>query len=459
MGFDSLSNLYVTGTYFSDFDIDPGPGLTMLPTPNNTSKSFVAKFSPSNQLINHWAFANPSNSSTFHIFDMEISVNNGFYITGEFSGTMDFDLGSGSSLLSASPPGESSFIAKYDSTGALLWVNELMNDNNSQGLLLGVTQSDDVIAIGGFTGYLVFPLVTNDTTFFDWSGISTYFSLYMVKYNSSGGAIWANHLPSVGQSKFQSIDLSNKDSTFFVSFSFSEDVVLELDNSNFQLSSSSSPKPDMGVAKYNTEDGSFDYGFSLPNSYYNYCYVDTREDTLYILGQFENTIDTDPSVLTHNLTTSNYISLFLGKYPPCQTSTLVLHDTICQGDSVFLEGVFQTNTGIYRDTFQTIIGCDSIHVTVLEVLPSYIFTTMSSICYGDSLLIYGVYQYASGIYYDSLQTINGCDSIFSTSLTVSNGNVTYQNISICSGDSVLLGGGYQTTNGVYIDSIPNSSWM
>ncbi|MBL4592999.1 MAG: T9SS type A sorting domain-containing protein, partial [Flavobacteriales bacterium] len=56
--------------------------------------------------------------------------------------------------------------------------------------------------------------------------------------------------------------------------------------------------------------------------------------------------------------------------------------------------------------------------TTLIVNPVFLSNENDSICQGDSLLIYGNYQNSAGVYYDSLQTINGCDSIFSTTLAI-----------------------------------------
>ena len=93
----------------------------------------------------------------------------------------------------------------------------------------------------------------------------------------------------------------------------------------------------------------------------------------------------------------------------------------------------------------------TISITVLPTIP--IINTNLSICPGDSLLIYGNYQNTPGIYYDSLQTINGCDSILATILNVNPIFSSNQTLSICQGDSLLLGGVYQTTSGLYYDSL------
>lgn len=129
------------------------------------------------------------------------------------------------------------------------------------------------------------------------------------------------------------------------------------------------------------------------------------------------------------------------------------NDTICQGDSILLEGSYQTLNGTYYDTLQTVNGCDSILSTDLTINSTYIFNENQSICSGDSLFIYGLYQNTAGIYYDSLQTINGCDSVLSTTLALNSIYAINQSNSICQGDSILIYNNYQNTTGIYYDSL------
>ena len=131
---------------------------------------------------------------------------------------------------------------------------------------------------------------------------------------------------------------------------------------------------------------------------------------------------------------------------------LVFADTICSGDSILLGGVYQTTAGTYMDTLFTSTGCDSIVSTILVVNPSYTVATAAAICSADSVLLGGAFQNTSGIYVDTLQTNNGCDSIVSTTLTVNQAYVFILFDTICDGDSVLLAGIWQTTSGVYADS-------
>ena len=103
-------------------------------------------------------------------------------------------------------------------------------------------------------------------------------------------------------------------------------------------------------------------------------------------------------------------------YLPSYHDTLVIN--ICDGDSIFCQQSWQKTSGIYYDSLTTVLGCDSIIVTQLTVNPTFTINGSISICNGDSILLGGAYQYVAGSYYDSLSTVNGCDSIIVTQLTV-----------------------------------------
>lgn len=124
---------------------------------------------------------------------------------------------------------------------------------------------------------------------------------------------------------------------------------------------------------------------------------------------------------------------------------------ICQGDSVLFQGTYYDVTGSYRDSLLNVSGCDSVLILNLTVHSSYLINQNRSICQGDSILLEGSFQTTAGVYTDSLQTIFGCDSVVITNLAVNPTYLTSQNKSICQGESILLGGSYQTTAGVYTD--------
>lgn len=91
---------------------------------------------------------------------------------------------------------------------------------------------------------------------------------------------------------------------------------------------------------------------------------------------------------------------------------------ICEGDSLLIAGTFRSTPGTYIDTLTNVRGCDSLIATVLGFLPTYDLTDSLAICNGDSVQLGGTFQTSSGVYVDSFLTAEGCDSVITTSLTV-----------------------------------------
>ncbi|MCR9171212.1 MAG: T9SS type A sorting domain-containing protein [bacterium] len=101
-----------------------------------------------------------------------------------------------------------------------------------------------------------------------------------------------------------------------------------------------------------------------------------------------------------------------------QPTTASANATICNGDSIFVGGGYQTTAGVYTDTLNTVFGCDSVVTTTLSTDQSYFIQNNENICAGDSILLGGAYQTTAGFYTDSLQTVLGCDSTIVTFLDI-----------------------------------------
>jgi len=100
-----------------------------------------------------------------------------------------------------------------------------------------------------------------------------------------------------------------------------------------------------------------------------------------------------------------------------------------------------------------IYGCSSEITKAFDVFPAYNYSDSHSICTGDTFVWHGLSLSAGGHYYDSLQSLNGCDSIFSLNLVVNpvfNFSETYE---ICTGDTILWHGQSLQTGGYYYDSL------
>ena len=85
-----------------------------------------------------------------------------------------------------------------------------------------------------------------------------------------------------------------------------------------------------------------------------------------------------------------------------------------------VSGNLYSKTGIYTVSKPSANGCDSVFKLDLEILPVYTEKVIVSVCDFYTSPINGKIYTSSGIYFDSLQTSEGCDSIIQLDLMVSN---------------------------------------
>jgi gliding motility-associated-like protein len=95
--------------------------------------------------------------------------------------------------------------------------------------------------------------------------------------------------------------------------------------------------------------------------------------------------------------------------------------SICEGDSIWLGFYWETEEGTYENTFETIEGCDSVVTTNLTVLPAIMLTLQATSCNaGDT-----------GVFIQFLNNPNGCDTIVETTVTLSPSDTTLLFSSTC----------------------------
>ena len=95
------------------------------------------------------------------------------------------------------------------------------------------------------------------------------------------------------------------------------------------------------------------------------------------------------------------------------TRGTVIQDELPFAPSPSVEGVTKPTQFIDRDyMLKTIHGCDSAVHLHLTVYPTYEFVTQAKICGTEDYLWRGKMYYETGTYYDTLPTMNGCDSVY-----------------------------------------------
>ena len=127
---------------------------------------------------------------------------------------------------------------------------------------------------------------------------------------------------------------------------------------------------------------------------------------------------------------------------------LVVHPTyndtidveICEGETYNQYGFNETQVGIYTNRSLSVYGCDSLFSINLTVNPIYNDTITAEICQGQTYTEYNFNVNTQGVHTQRLQSVKGCDSLFSVNLIV---NPIYDTTivdSICKGSTYTLNG-------------------
>ena len=130
-----------------------------------------------------------------------------------------------------------------------------------------------------------------------------------------------------------------------------------------------------------------------------------------------------------------------------------IYDTICEGTTYDFHDRDLTQAGTYSDTLQTINGCDSVIVLTLSV--NHVATTplSATICSNETYDFHGRDLTQAGTYSDTLQTINGCDSVIILTLSVNPVATTPLSATICSNETYDFHGRDLTQAGIYSDTL------
>ena len=183
MGADIYGNIYISGVYGENADLDPGPAENILSTGN-----YICKFDSTGNLV--WA---GSLGSAAHHLDMFVDPSGIVYLTGTFEVNIDLDPGPGNFEVFDSTSVGSIFISRLDSEGNLSLGYSFEGNGESEiyGNAAGLITADDAGNIYS-SGW-----ITHTTDFDPGNGVYLLNSYlpgiprgYLLKLDSSGTFKW-----------------------------------------------------------------------------------------------------------------------------------------------------------------------------------------------------------------------------------------------------------------------------
>lgn len=204
MTLDNDGNVYAAGIFSGAVDFNPGTGVETL-TAAKKQDTFIVKLDSLG--VYQWANiygGDDSNANEDWIFSL---INDGVgnvYATGFFSGTVDFDRGTGVSSLTASGNSNDIFILKLDSSGRHLWSKKYGNSGSDGAWSIATDSIGNIYTTGRFTGEVNFnPGVSSAIL----TSSSNSEDTFILKLDSLGNYLWAKSFSGSGLDTGISISL------------------------------------------------------------------------------------------------------------------------------------------------------------------------------------------------------------------------------------------------------------
>lgn len=179
---DPTGAVLVAGTFTGTADFDPGTGITAIASLGDAD-GFLAKYSSSGSLV--WVSRlGGTGAETLNSLARDAGGN--LYVAGSFSGACDFDPGPGMQVLN-SVGLQDGYVAKYSSTGDLLWARRFGGTGADEINDVAVDAAGNVYSVGRFTGQAN-TLPNPGPTIVSEGGASDGFA---VSFDAAGAVRWA----------------------------------------------------------------------------------------------------------------------------------------------------------------------------------------------------------------------------------------------------------------------------
>lgn len=467
---DANNNVYVTGFFAGTADFDPSSNSDSV-SAVGTFSAFVAKYSSTGAY--QWAF---SIGGPIVDFGRSIAIdNNGDVIIGGYVFfTADFDPSpSGTYNLSTYGNSPDMYLAKYSSSGALIWAGHAGSHSTMDEISeISIDNANNIYVTGTF----------GDTANFDLQG-GTYDVVstgsqdaFVAKYNANGVLQWVKSYGGSGNDAGTGIEVDNAGNIFASGYiadttTFSTTFGNEIINTKGSDDCVLIKYDNNGNAKWVTSFGGIDEDRPTNIS------LDSNSN-IYLGGYFSADIDfLSPKISALTKTSAGMKDGFVASFDSAGAyawgrimggaSNDEIRDIAIKGNSLYTTGYFNTTADLDISASSNIANSvggsnDDIFVVKYDLVctGSAFFPANKTLCNGSSYVFGSQNISTSGMYQEVFTTGNGCDSI--VDLTVDTDSIyataTLNSIELYA--DTVQGATYQWVDCTSGQAIPNAtSWM
>ncbi|VXA94622.1 Por secretion system C-terminal sorting domain-containing protein [Flavobacterium sp. 9AF] len=244
------------------------------------------------------------NTAAILVYDNITDASGNVYITGEYSGTIDFDPGSGTAMQTSNGSGNDIFILKLSASGSYVWVKTYGGTGIDLGQRLAVDNAGNVYVGGRFQNSFSFGSLGTVSSGGGYDG-------FLLKMDTNGNPLWFRTAVSSGNDFFTGVDVDSSGNVYACG-SYTQALTL---GSGYSWGISASGTYDYFVAKFDS-NGTILYAYPFGNGYDDIAYnlkLSNDESRFAVCGEFRASVDFDPSSSNYTLFSLNgsYTSAFV----------------------------------------------------------------------------------------------------------------------------------------------------
>ena len=300
--FDSLGNVYTTGSFEGTADFDPGAGTSDL-TSNGSQDIYISKLDSSGNFV--WAKSIGGGGQDYGK-SINIDSGNNIYATGYFqqgAGPTDFDPGAGTANLTAGSL--DAFILKLDSSGDFVWVKQLRGNSGevyAESTILD--SSGNIYTTGTFRYTVDFDPGAGTANL---STVPDANDIFILKLDSSGDFVFVKQIHGTATLEFATGFDINLDSSGNIYTTGKYQGTFDFDPGAGTTNLTATVNTNAFILKLDSSGDfvwvkSFD---STDEDIVGYDILIGIDDFIYVAGQFYGTADFDPGAGTSELTSLN----------------------------------------------------------------------------------------------------------------------------------------------------------
>ena len=300
---DSEGNVYSTGAFQGNADMDPFFGTSLYYTSAGGFDTYVQKVDPFGTLIWARTFGGSTN-------DVGLSIatdsDGNVYTTGHFLGTADFD--PSEDVFELTPNGgRDIYIQKLDTDGNFIWAQSMGGTNDDYGYSIHVDSEDNIYTTGEFQGTMDLDPGVDELNFTSEGGDY----IFIQKLDGEGDLLWATAMGTVNNCRGYAITTDLNGDVFTTGTYIG---TMDVDPGEGVVELTSVNQFDIFVQKLDS-DGNFLWAKGMGGSSWDIAQSITTDPqgNVFTAGYFSTTVDFDPGDGVSNLTSNGGRDIFIQK--------------------------------------------------------------------------------------------------------------------------------------------------